>query len=124
MPRSGSVVMLRYKTASGPAALIRTPQLGNKRLLFGADVAYGNGKTIGVVALGSRIFARGLENKGSLFVKWGGRLRRSSAGLIMCCPRKRVTQGHAHMSVEGHCIGSGQARSADLAAGGAATTQQ
>ena len=35
MPRSGSVVMLKYKTVSGRAALIRAPKLRDKVLPFG-----------------------------------------------------------------------------------------
>ncbi|HEX3636115.1 MAG TPA: fimbria/pilus outer membrane usher protein, partial [Paraburkholderia sp.] len=50
VPRLGSVVMIKYKTVSGRAALIRAQQLGDKALPFGADVVDGNGRNVGVVA--------------------------------------------------------------------------
>jgi outer membrane usher protein len=103
VPRLGSVVMLKYKTVSGRAALIRAPQLGDKALPFGVDVVDENGKTVGVVAQDSRIFARGLEDKGSLFVKWG------EAGAEQCridyvLPKQADKAGAAYLSVEGHCV--------------------
>ncbi|HEY1998141.1 fimbria/pilus outer membrane usher protein [Paraburkholderia sp.] len=103
-PRLGSVVMLKYKTVSGRAALIRAPQLGDKALPFGVDVVDQAGKTVGVVAQDSRIFARGLEDKGSLFVKWG------EAGSGQCridyvLPKLSAKSGAAYQSFEGHCVG-------------------
>ncbi|KAE8762033.1 fimbria/pilus outer membrane usher protein [Paraburkholderia madseniana] len=102
VPRLGSVVMLKYKTVTGRAALIRAPQPGDKALPFGVDVVDGNGKTVGVVAQDSRIFARGLEDKGSLFVKWG------EAGAEQCridyvLPKSTGKTEAAYISVEGHC---------------------
>jgi outer membrane usher protein len=102
-PRLGSVVMLKYKTVSGRAALIRAPQLGNKALPFGADVADANGRTVGVVAQDSRVFARGLEDSGTLFVKWG------AAGAEQCkidyvLPKKAAKLRDVYTSVEAHCV--------------------
>ena len=104
VPRLGSVVMLKYKTTSGRAALIHAPQLGDKALPFGLDVVDGSGRTVGVVAQDSRIFARGLDDKGSLFVKWG------SAAAEQCridyvLPKRTGQAGAAYQSFEGHCVG-------------------
>ncbi|NPT37903.1 fimbria/pilus outer membrane usher protein [Paraburkholderia xenovorans] len=104
VPRLGSVVMIRYKTVTGRAALIRAPQLGDKALPFGADVVDATGRTVGVVAQDSRIFARGLEDKGALFVKWG------AAGAEQCqidyvLPKSSGKSGAAYLSLEGHCVG-------------------
>ncbi|WP_437123852.1 FimD/PapC C-terminal domain-containing protein [Paraburkholderia phenazinium] len=103
-PRLGSVVMLKYKTVSGRAALIRAPQLGDNALPFGVDVVDANGRTVGVVAQDSRIFARGLEDKGSLFVKWG------EAGSEQCridyvLPKQNGKATAAYQLFEGHCVG-------------------
>ncbi|MFM0098511.1 fimbrial biogenesis outer membrane usher protein [Paraburkholderia nemoris] len=108
VPRLGSVVMLKYKTTSGRAALIRAPQLGDKALPFGLDVVDGSGRTVGVVAQDSRIFARGLDDKGSLFVKWG------SAASEQCridyvLPKSTGKAGAAYVSVEGHCVSGSEA---------------
>lgn len=103
-PRLGSVVMLKYKTVSGRAALIRAPQLGDNALPFGVDVVDANGRTVGVVAQDSRIFARGLEDKGSLFVKLG------EAGSEQCridyvLPKQNGKATAAYQLFEGHCVG-------------------
>jgi outer membrane usher protein len=102
VPRLGSVVMIKYKTVSGRAALIRAPQLGDKALPFGADVVDGNGHNVGVVAQDSRIFARGLEDKGSLFVKWGSAAS-EECRIDYVLPKSTGKAGAAYLSVEGHC---------------------
>lgn len=104
VPRLGSVVMIKYKTVSGRAALIRAPQLGDKALPFGADVVDGNGRNVGVVAQDSRIFARGLEDKGSLFVKWGSAAS-EECRIDYVLPKSTGKTGAAYLSVEGHCVG-------------------
>ncbi|SDF96664.1 FimD/PapC C-terminal domain-containing protein [Paraburkholderia phenazinium] len=70
-PVLSSVVMLKAETTNGRAALIHALQPGDNALPFGVDVVNGSGITVGVVVTGSWILARGLEDKGSLFVKWG-----------------------------------------------------
>ncbi|MFM0203875.1 fimbrial biogenesis outer membrane usher protein [Paraburkholderia fungorum] len=104
VPRLGSVVMIKYKTVSGRAALIRAPQLGDKALPFGVDVVDGNGHNVGVVAQDSRIFARGLEDKGSLFVKWG-EAAAEQCRIDYVLPKSTGKAGAAYLSVEGHCVG-------------------
>ncbi|MFM0730243.1 fimbrial biogenesis outer membrane usher protein [Paraburkholderia sediminicola] len=107
VPRLGSVVMIKYKTVSGRAALIRAPQLGDKALPFGADVVDGNGHNVGVVAQDSRIFARGLEDKGSLFVKWG-EAASQECRIDYVLPKSTGKAGAAYLSVEGHCVGGSE----------------
>jgi outer membrane usher protein len=103
-PRLGSVVMLKYKTVTGRAALIRAPQLGGQALPFGVDVVDGTGRTVGVVAQDSRIFARGLEDKGSLFVKWGDTAS-EQCRIDYELPKHDDKVGAAYISIEGHCMG-------------------
>jgi outer membrane usher protein len=93
-----------YQTLNGRAALVRAPQLGDKALPFGVDVVDGGGHTLGVVVQDGRIFARGLEDKGSLFVKWG------SAASEQCkidyvLPKPTTKAATAHLSAEGDCGG-------------------
>ena len=104
VPRLGSVVMIRYKTVTGRAALIRAPQLGDKALPFGADVVDAYGRTVGVVAQDSRIFARGLEDKGSLIVKWGAAAS-EQCHIDYVLPSQTRDAGAVYLSVEGHCAG-------------------
>ncbi|MDI7066573.1 FimD/PapC C-terminal domain-containing protein, partial [Klebsiella pneumoniae] len=114
-PRLGSVVMLKYKTVNGRAALVRAPMLGGKALPFGADVTDDAGHTVGVVAQDSRIFARGLQDQGALFVKWGAAAS-EQCRIDYVLPKQSGKAGAAYMSVEGHCVGEAGARSADAGA--------
>ncbi|KVL21195.1 fimbria/pilus outer membrane usher protein [Burkholderia sp. MSMB1826] len=70
-PRAGSVTLLKFATVSGRSALIRASQSDGTPLPFGAQVLDEHGTEIGSVGQASKIFARGLQNKGELTVKWG-----------------------------------------------------
>ncbi|MFM0250159.1 fimbria/pilus outer membrane usher protein [Paraburkholderia sediminicola] len=107
VPRLGSVVMLKYKTVTGRAALVRAPMLGDKALPFGVDVVDESGRTVGVVAQDSRIFARGLEDKGSLLVKWGAAAA-EQCKIDYVLPKRTGKAGVAYQSFEGHCIPSSE----------------
>ncbi|WMD22943.1 fimbria/pilus outer membrane usher protein [Achromobacter seleniivolatilans] len=107
VPRLGSVVMLKYKMVSGRAALIRAPQADGRALPFGADVVDDKGLAVGVVAQDSQIFARGLERKGSLFVKWGPDAA-EQCKIDYEVPEQAATSRAAYLSLEGHCMGGGE----------------
>lgn len=104
-PRSGSIVMLKYKTVTGRAALIRAPRLAGDALPFGAEVSDGAGHVVGVVAQDSRIFARGIEDKGTLVVKWGDRAN-EQCSIAYALPEKSDKAMAGYASVESHCIAS------------------
>ncbi|MFC0399723.1 fimbria/pilus outer membrane usher protein [Paraburkholderia rhizosphaerae] len=104
VPRAGSVVMLKYKTVTGRAALIQAPRLGGDALPFGAEVVDQNGRNVGVVAQDSRIFARGLDDKGSLTVKWGDRAA-EQCRVDYVLPKPSGKADAAYLSVQGHCVG-------------------
>lgn len=70
-PRAGAVVMLKYATVTGRSAVIHALQEDGAALPFGASVFNAQGTEVGLVGQASRIFARGLEPKGRLAVKWG-----------------------------------------------------
>jgi outer membrane usher protein len=72
-------------------------------LPFGADVVDASGRTVGVVAQDSRIFARGIEDKGSLFVKWGATAS-EQCHIDYVLPAQTRNAGAVYMSVEGHCV--------------------
>ncbi|WP_081079152.1 fimbria/pilus outer membrane usher protein [Burkholderia territorii] len=71
VPRAGAVPLLRFATVSGRTALVSARQTNGTALPFGAAVRDANGKDVGVVGQASKIFARGLEEKGRLDVTWG-----------------------------------------------------
>ncbi|WP_175888341.1 fimbria/pilus outer membrane usher protein [Burkholderia contaminans] len=70
-PRAGAVPLIRFATDTGRAALVRAPQANGAPLPFGAVVRDETGKEVGIVAQASKIFARGLNDRGSLTVQWG-----------------------------------------------------
>jgi len=103
-PRSGSIVMMKYETVSGRAALIQAPKLGGGTLPFGANVEDEQGKTVGVVGQDSRIFARGLEEQGALTVKWGsGPVEQCRIAYTL--PKKDPKAYNAgYLSLQSHCV--------------------
>ncbi|RQU77857.1 fimbrial biogenesis outer membrane usher protein [Burkholderia cenocepacia] len=70
-PRAGAVPLIRFATDTGRAALVQARQADGTPLPFGAAVHDETGKEVGVVGQASKIFARGLNDSGSLTVRWG-----------------------------------------------------
>ncbi len=70
-PRANSVVMIHFDTVTGRAAVITAHRPNGAPLPFGASVHDARGRDIGVIGQGSRIFARGIDDAGTLSVKWG-----------------------------------------------------
>ncbi|CAO3895124.1 FimD/PapC C-terminal domain-containing protein [Achromobacter mucicolens] len=72
-PTAGAVVRLTFETENvGSAALLTVATRGGEPLPFGADVQDADGNSVGVVAQGGRVLARGLKGtQGILTVKWG-----------------------------------------------------
>jgi outer membrane usher protein len=104
VPRAGSIVMMKYETVSGRAALIQAPKLDGGTLPFGASVEDEQGKTVGVVGQESRIFARGLEDQGALTVKWGsGPVEQCRIAYTL--PKKDPKASNAgYLSLQSHCV--------------------
>ena len=69
-PRAGAVPLIEFSTASGKSAVIDARLGDGSALPFGAAVVDAQGNEVGVVGQGSRIFARGLDDKGTLTVRW------------------------------------------------------
>ncbi|TCG06048.1 fimbrial assembly protein [Paraburkholderia steynii] len=103
-PRLGSVAMLKFKTNTGRAALVRAPRMDGEALPFGAEVVDGSGRQVGVVAQDSRIFARGVEETGTLTVKWG-ESPEQQCSVRYSLPAKGAAMHTAFASVESHCVG-------------------
>ncbi|KWI97034.1 fimbrial protein [Burkholderia ubonensis] len=69
-PRAGAAPMIEFPTVSGKSAVIDARRADGSALPFGAAVVDAAGKEIGIVGQGSRIFARGLDDSGTLTVRW------------------------------------------------------
>ncbi len=70
-PRAGSVVLLKFNTASGHAILVDTSLPDGRPVPFGADVLDSQGNKVGVAGQASRLFINGLKNSGAVTVRWG-----------------------------------------------------
>ncbi len=72
VPTAGAVVKAVIPTASGRSALIEALDNHGQPLPFGLDVYDESGQVIGVVGQGSRLWVRGINDRGQLQVRPGG----------------------------------------------------
>lgn len=70
-PYSGAVVKVKYDTTVGYPALINAPMADGQPLPFGAEAFDVDGRRIGVVGQGGRLFARVPSTEGQVKVVWG-----------------------------------------------------
>lgn len=68
VPNAGAVVKMVLPTAVGRNALIEARLPDGTALPFGTDVLNAQGEVVGVVGQGSRLWVRGLDEQGELFV--------------------------------------------------------
>lgn len=69
-PFAGAVVKLKYNAKRGTPVLIKAT-LGDDPIPFGADVFDINGNSVGSVGQGGQIYARVVDTRGDLLVRWG-----------------------------------------------------
>nr|WP_235186772.1 fimbria/pilus outer membrane usher protein [Serratia sp. DD3] len=69
-PYSGAVVKVKYNTKQGTPILVNATYQGEP-LPFGADVFDNKDNNVGSVGQGGQLYARVVEDKGQLSVKWG-----------------------------------------------------
>ncbi|MGF6984919.1 outer membrane usher protein [Paraburkholderia atlantica] len=120
-PRANSVVMIHFDTVTGRAAVIIAHRPNGAPLPFGASVRDAQGRDIGVIGQGSRIFARGIDDAGTLAVKWGDAVDEQCL-LHYQLPARGEDRGRfAH--AEAVCDVSASARQAQAAASTIATAQ-
>lgn len=72
VPTAGAVVKAVIPTASGRSALIEALDHAGQPLPFGLDVYDETGQVVGVVGQGSRLWVRGINERGQLHVNHGG----------------------------------------------------
>ncbi|MFS2125014.1 fimbria/pilus outer membrane usher protein [Pseudomonas sp. Pseusp97] len=77
VPRSGSVMLVKYETVSGHALLIHSRQRDGSPLPFGASVYDEQNREVGVVGQGGQIFVRVENDSGTLRVPLDGDSDRS-----------------------------------------------
>ncbi|WP_420994759.1 fimbria/pilus outer membrane usher protein [Cupriavidus sp. 30B13] len=111
-PRAGSVPMLKFETLSGRSALIRAQQAGGAPLPFGAAVQDESGKEVGVVGQASKIFARGLQAKGQLTVKWGNDDASACRIDYELPEREKGKKAQGYQQFNGTCAAAAQAAAA------------
>ncbi|WP_175863928.1 fimbria/pilus outer membrane usher protein [Burkholderia cepacia] len=106
-PRAGAVPLLKFATNTGRALVIKARQANGAPLPFGAAVYDESGKDLGVVGQASKIFARGLNDKGELTVKWGDDAK-SSCRITYEAPVKQgKRKSTGYQQITGICGASG-----------------
>jgi len=90
VPRSGSVVMARFKAVTGRAMLINAQQADGKPLPFGANVYDSDGRTVGVVGQGGQIFARLGSDQGTLWISTHGKESSQCRMTYQLKPREKL----------------------------------
>lgn len=71
VPTAGAVVRVVVPTSNARSALIETLRPDGQPLPFGVDVTNEAGEVVGVVGQASRLWVRGVDESGRLFVRWG-----------------------------------------------------
>lgn len=71
IPNAGAIVKMVLPTESGRNALIEALLEDGSPLPFGTDVTVADGSIVGVVGQGSRLWVRGIEERGELYVRFG-----------------------------------------------------
>lgn len=104
-PTAGAVTRVRFETETtkGRPAILRITTRDGKPLPFAAEVLDSTGASVGSVAQGGRIIARGLaSDKGVLSVKWGEGADQQCA-LTYTLPPVTAAPAAAYVFGEGSC---------------------
>jgi len=72
-PRANSVVMIRFATVAGRAAMFNVAVPGGGTPPFGTAVLDAQGVEVGVVGQGGRVLVRGVADTGVMSLRWGAR---------------------------------------------------
>ncbi|MGO4312353.1 fimbria/pilus outer membrane usher protein [Pseudomonas sp. KB_15] len=106
VPRSGSVVMARFKTVTGRALLINAQQADGKPLPFGASVYDADGRTVGMVGQGGQIFARVSGDQGTLWISTHDKESGQCSMTYQLKPREKGQSSAELERVDLPCAGS------------------
>ncbi|KPC54118.1 fimbria/pilus outer membrane usher protein [Amantichitinum ursilacus] len=104
-PTAGAVTRIKFETETtkGRPAILRVTTRDGKPLPFAAEVLDSTGASVGSVAQGGRIIARGLAtDKGELSVKWGEGAGQQCA-LTYSLPPATEASNAGYVFGEGNC---------------------
>lgn len=103
-PRYGSVVLLKYPTATGKPLLLHLRGDDGSHLPVGAEVLDEHGSPVAVVGQGSRIFLRAANAQGRLWVRWGDGDDRQCQ-FDYSVPAAQPDNANAYLRAEAVCAG-------------------
>jgi outer membrane usher protein len=63
--------MVKFETTKGRAAIIDLELPKGVGIPFGSEVSTSAGNSVDIVGQGGRVLARGLDDRGTLVIKWG-----------------------------------------------------
>lgn len=114
-PRAGAVVMLRYQTSNGRALIIQTRLPDGRPVPFGADVLDTAGNSVGVAGQASRLHLNGLEQSGTVTVRWGSDEAEQCRIDVTLSPRD-ARQKTEFEQIEAACVPSKNAAALEIPA--------
>jgi outer membrane usher protein len=109
VPRAGAVVMAKFETVKGRAAIIDLELPEGVSIPFGSEVTSGVGGTIGIVGQGGRVLARGLDDKGTLMIKWGESAAQQCQIVYALEPQEKGTKRTQFERFSASCTSTGEA---------------
>ncbi|MDN2696787.1 fimbrial biogenesis outer membrane usher protein [Janthinobacterium sp. SUN073] len=96
-PRANAVVVIRFDTVAGRAAVIAARLPDGAALPFGATVYDAQGQGVGAIGQNSRIFVRGVADEGTLTAKWGEAADDQCAFAYRLPPKGEDRGAYAHI---------------------------
>lgn len=70
IPRQGAVILSHFDTDTGRPAMISLARSDNLPVPFATDIFNDDGEIVGSVGQGGQAFIRGIEEKGTLWLRW------------------------------------------------------
>lgn len=98
VPRAGAAALLYYPTRSGRSAVITARLADGAALPFAAQVLDESGQELGMVGQGSRVHVRGVNDQGTLQVRWGDSLQHQCSLLYRMPERTPIGTAAAQLT--------------------------
>ncbi len=107
-PRAGAIVLLKFATTIGRAVLFKVLREDGKAPPVGASVFVQDGKEIGMLTQGGRLFNRSLSGQGILAVKWGAELSQQCLAPYVIPQETEQQSEQAYQQVTVSCLMSNE----------------
>ncbi|QRY77821.1 fimbrial biogenesis outer membrane usher protein [Pseudomonas sp. PDNC002] len=104
VPRSGAVMLVKYDTITGRALLVQSRRSDGSSLPFGASVYDQEGREVGAVGQGGKIFARVDADEGQLRIGLGGKDNSQCSISFKLPPREQGKSSSVLDKIDAPCL--------------------